>query len=179
MQKSTLQMAEVDQSIVKADLEPSQANYEFEGDEGVQSRLLATGQSFDQQQSLRRPQHDSVRPERGGLDVTPERVPFENQNINPSFNTIQPSKSAMAFQNIRGFIERSKQPNKYLLEKHPEKSTKTDKTLNTPDGDSAEAQIDTAMERSTRAARALVARAQGAKSKPMPEDEKVSDLPNN
>jgi hypothetical protein len=42
-QKSTLQIAEVDKSIVKADLEPSQANYEYEGDEGEQSRLLATG----------------------------------------------------------------------------------------------------------------------------------------
>ena len=74
--------------------------------------------------------------------MTPERVPFENQNTNSSFNTIEPSKSAMAFQNIRGFIERSKQPNKYLQEQHPEKSTKADKTLNNPDGDSADAQID-------------------------------------
>ena len=41
-----------------------------------------------------------------------------------------------------------------------------------PDGDSGEARADTAMERSTRAARALVKRVQGAKSKTRMEDEK-------
>ena len=41
-QKSTLQIAEVDKSILKADLEPSQANDEYEGDEREQSRLLVT-----------------------------------------------------------------------------------------------------------------------------------------